>query len=236
MRSQRVALALAAFVLAAAAQIRPDEPVTVTVTNDNTGSALLTVRNLGKSDLTGFLYLYTLYRDPAGPANFAATGYYDSLTDPQFARPIPAGQEVTLPYRIGGNGYFAKVAVGAGVFADGSTFGERVTVQHILDRRNFTLVSLKKSISELQQASADKLTREQIVNNFTRELNEEASLGLDPEMTNSIQMVRGQVIAMMRNSRMADGNPIPVQQTIDQLLQDFGKRRDLLVKAKPAHE
>lgn len=222
---------VALLALSAWAQNRPDEPVVATVTNDRTGSASLTVRNNGKSDLTGFLYIYTLYRDPSGPANFTATGYYDSATD-AFAKPIPAGQEVTLPYRIGGSGFFAKVAIGAGIFADGTSFGERVTVQHILDRRNFMLVTLKKSIAELQQASQDKLTRDQIIGNFVRELNEEAGLGLDPELTNCIQQVRGQVIAILRGSRQPDGSATPVQQTIDSLLAELKHRRDVLVAGK----
>lgn len=232
MRAQPIILALGFFAICAAAQNRPDEPVTANVTNDNTGAAQLTIHNRGKSDLTGFLYLYTLYRDPKGPANFASTGYYDSATDPQFAKPIPAGGEFTLPYRLGGNGYFAKVAVGAGIFADGTTFGEKATVQHILDRRNFMLVSLKKSIAELQQASQDKLTRDQIAALFSQELNQEAGLGLDPEMTSCIQQVRGQVIATLRTSRLPDGNSIPVQQLIDNLVRDFSQRRDILLKAK----
>jgi hypothetical protein len=227
-----MAVGLLVCAFCAAAQNRPDEPVTATVTNDTAGSAQLTVRNVGKSELTAFLYLYTLYRDPNGGANFADTGYYDSATDPEFARPIPPGGELTLPYRIGGNGFFAKVAVGAGIFADGATFGDKATVQHILDRRNFMLVSLRKSLAELQQASADKLPREQILANFSRELNREASLGLDPEMTNCIQQVRGQVIATLRTARTPDGDAIPVQRLIDSLVGDFTRRKDILMNAR----
>ncbi|HXS93573.1 MAG TPA: hypothetical protein VN736_03145 [Candidatus Limnocylindrales bacterium] len=229
MRAFVAALAFLGAALCGFAQPAPQDLVSTTVTNDRTGQATVTVHNHGKSDLVAFLYIYTLHRDPNGGTNYASTGYYDALTDPQYAKAIPAGQDFTLPFRVGGNGFYAKVAVGAGIFADGTTFGERVTLQHIFDRRNFMLVSLKKSIAELQQVGEDKLTREQIIVQFTKELNEEASLGLDPELTSCIQQVRGQILGVLRTTgRMPDGTPVPVQQTIDSLLLDLKHRRDIL--------
>jgi hypothetical protein len=217
-------------VLCAAAADQPADPVTCSLTHDATGAATIKVHNGGKAVLTGFNFIYTLHRDPAGPAYGASMGYYDSMTDPQMAQPIPAGQDQVLPFRIGGNGMYAKVTVAASIFADGTSIGEKATVQKILDRRNYMLVSLNKSINELTQASKEKLTRSQILSQVQLAYGQELSAGLDQDLTGCIQTVRSLVLGMLQNGRNPDGSPVPVDTTIRSILDTLQSRRDLLKK------
>jgi hypothetical protein len=218
------------FVICAAAADQPAEPVTSIITHDPTGAATVKVHNGAKSALTGFNYIYTFHREPNGPAYGASMGYYDSLTDPQIAHPVAPGEDVILPYRIGGNGMYAKVAVAASVFADGSSYGEKATVQKILDRRNYMLVSLNKSIGELTEASKDKLTREQIAAQFQMALSQEMSAGMDQELTSCIQTVRSLVLGTLRSARGPDGTAAPTEALLQSLIETLKARRELLNK------
>lgn len=221
---------LALLAVYAAAADQPAEPVTSTITHDPTGAATVKVHNGASSALTGFNFIWTLHRDPNGPAYGASMGYYDSLTDPQFAHAVPPGQDIVLPFHIGGNGMYAKVAVAASVFADGTSYGEKATVQKILDRRNYMLVSLNKSIGELTQASKAGLTRDQIAAQFQMSLSQEIGAGLDQDLTSCIQTVRGLVLGMLFNARATDGNAPATAALVDSILQTLKSRRDLLKK------
>jgi len=225
-----LATILLAAVCAAAADQQPADPVTCTVTHDSTGAATIKVHNGGTSPLTGFNFIYTLHREIAGPAYGASMGYYDALTDPQSAQPIAPGQDTILPFRIGGNGMYGKVTIAAGLFADGTSFGEPATLQKVLNRRNFMLVSLNKSINELLQASKDKLTRDQITNQFQMALGQELGAGLDQDLNGCIQTVRVLVMGMLRVSRNPDGTPIPVETTLQTIIDTLKARRELLKK------
>lgn len=216
------------WVVCAAAADQPAEPVTSTLTHDPTGAATIKVHNGAASALTGFNFIYTLHREPNGPAYNASMGYYDSLTDPQLAQPVPPGQDIILPFRIGGNGWYAKVAVAASVFADGSSYGEKATVQKILDRRNYMLVSLNKSIAELTQDSKAKLMREQIIAQFQMALNQEMSAGMDQDLNSCIQTVRGLVIGTLRSVRAPDGTAPPTETIVQSILETLKSRRELL--------
>jgi hypothetical protein len=188
------------------------------------------VKNNAAVDLTGFLFIYTLQRSADGPAYGATNGYYDSATD-NYANVVPAGQEILLPFRIGGNGFFAKVSAGAAIFADGTTFGQKATVQRILDRRNYMLVTLNKSIADLQEFSKQGLTRERVIAQFQMALNEETAMVEAPDLAGCIQVVRGEVIAALRSARQPDGSATPVQTLIQSLVEELRTRRDLLKKA-----
>ncbi|MDR3699439.1 MAG: hypothetical protein P4L56_07370 [Candidatus Sulfopaludibacter sp.] len=218
------------FVVCAVAADQPAEPVTSTITHDPGGAATVIVHNGASVTLTAFNFIYTLHRDPNGPAYGASMGYYDALTDPQLAQPVPPGQEITLPFRIGGNGMYAKVAVAASVFADGTSYGEKATVQKILDRRNYMLVSLNKSIGELTQAAKAGERRELIVQQFQMALGQEMAAGLDQELNACIQTVRGLVIGTLRSARAADGSVIPTDTQVQSLIETLKARRELLNK------
>ena len=222
---------LLASMCAFAADQQPADPVTCTVTHDRTGVATVKVHNGGTATLTAFSFISTLHRDPSGGPTYGySMGYYDSLTDPQMAQPLPSGQDLVLPYRPGGNGFFARVSIAAGLFADGTNFGESATVQKILARRNFMLVSLNKSIGELTQALNDKLSRDQITAQFQIALGQELGAGLDQDLNLCIQTVRGLVISQLRASRNPDGTPIPVDSTVQGIIETLKSRRALLTK------
>lgn len=221
-------LLLLAFCAAAADQ--QSDPVTSTSTFDRTGVTTIKVHNGSTVALTAFSFIYTLQREVNGPAYGASMGYYDAFTDPQLAHVVDPGQDIILPFRLGGNGMFAKVAVAGSLFADGTSFGEKATVQKILDRRNFMLVSLNKSIGELTQASKAALPRDQIILQFQMAMNQEMSAGLDQDLNQCILTVRGLVISNLRSARQEDGSPTPTETVVASILETLKARRELLKK------
>ena len=154
------ALAMVAAWLPAHAQPGPpaNTAIAASAVADASGGSIL-ARNTAAVAVTAFVYIYTMRNADAGVL-YAATGYYDSATDPQTQPPIKPGQEVRVPHRIPFSGATPMVGAEAGLFADGGSFGEPNVVRSIFERRNYTLVSLNKSIADLKEAAKDGLSRQ----------------------------------------------------------------------------
>lgn len=229
-----VPMALAAVWVAAHAQPGPpaNTVVAASAVADASGGSIL-ARNTAAVAVTAFVYIYTM-RSPDASVLYAATGYYDSAIDPQAQPPIQPGQEVRLPYRIPLPGATPMVGAEAGLFADGSSFGEPNVAKSILDRRSYTLVSLNKSIADLKEAARDGLSRQDAADLFRNSLMSEASNAGDSELANCIQLVRGQVIAALSAAwRRPDGTAIPVAELIQGQIDALNRRRETLRAAVP---
>jgi hypothetical protein len=121
------------------------------------------------------------------------------------------------------------VGAAAGLFADGGSFGEPNLVRSILERRNYTLVSLNQSVADLKQAARLGLSREDALAMFQNSLMSEASNAGDSELANCIQLVRGQVVAALSTAwRRPDGSPIPVAELIQSQIDALNRRRETL--------
>jgi hypothetical protein len=201
--------------------------VATTAVRDAAGGSILVRNNAGLA-VAAFIYIYTM-RKPDATVVYAATGYYDSAIDPQAQPPIKPGQEVHVPYRIPFDGAAPQVGAEAGLFADGSSFGEPHIVQAILDRRSYTLAALNKSIADLKQAAKDRLSRQDVITLFQTALSSEAFNSGDSELANCIQAVRSQVVASLVSAwRRADGTPIPMPELIQSQVDALTQRRDTL--------
>jgi len=223
-----VPMALAAW-LAAHGQIGPpaNSVVATSAVADAAGGSIL-ARNTGGVTVAAFVYIYTL-RSPDGSILYAANGYYDSAIDPQTQPPIKPGQEVRMAHRIPFSGATPMVGAAAGLFADGGSFGEPNLVRSILERRNYTLVSLNQSVADLKQAARLGLSREDALAMFQNSLMSEASNAGDSELANCIQLVRGQVVAALSTAwRRPDGSPIPVAELIQSQIDALNRRRETL--------
>jgi hypothetical protein len=221
-------MALAAW-LAAHGQIGPpaNSVVATSAVADAAGGSIL-ARNTGGVTVAAFVYIYTL-RSPDGSILYAANGYYDSAIDPQTQPPIKPGQEVRMAHRIPFSGATPMVGAAAGLFADGGSFGEPNLVRSILERRNYTLVSLNQSVADLKQAARLGLSREDALAMFQNSLMSEASNAGDSELANCIQLVRGQVVAALSTAwRRPDGSPIPVAELIQSQIDALNRRRETL--------
>jgi hypothetical protein len=210
------------------AQPRPvSTPVTATAVRDAAGGSIV-IRNVSEFTVTAIVYVYTM-RNPDAGVVYAANGYYDSAIDPQTQPAIKPGQEVRIPYRIPFSNAIPVIGIDSVLFADGSSYGERTPVQIILDRRNYTLVSLNKSIADLKQAAKDGLSRQELINKFQMSIAMDASNAGDAELANCIQLVRSQVVAnLIRNGRLSDGTPIPIAESIQSEIDALNARRETL--------
>ncbi len=229
----RVVLTVVLAMLAAwlPAQVKPGPPEnTVIVTSavaDPSGGHIL-ARNTGATAVTAFVYIYTM-RNSEGGVLYATTNYYDSVTDPQTQPPIKPGQEARIPYRIPFGGATPVVGAAAGLFADGGSFGEPEVVRSIFDRRNYTLVSLNKSIADLKEALKEGLSRQDAIALFQNSLMSEATGADDGELAMCIQTVRGQVVTALATSwRRPDGTPIPTPELLQAQMDALTRRRDAL--------
>jgi hypothetical protein len=201
-------------------------PVTTTAVRDASGG-VIDIRNGTDHIVAALVYVYTM-RNPDATVLYAATGYYDSATDP--AQPqIKPNQTVRIPYRIPFTGAQPVVGVDAILYTDGTTYGERNVVQSIFERRNYTLVSLNKSIGDLKQAAKDGVSRQELISQFQQALAIEASNAGDQELAACIQQVRSQVVAgLITGSRRPDGSPVPVADLIQGQIDALSARRETL--------
>jgi hypothetical protein len=158
----------------------------------------------------------------------ASTGYYDATADPIQNHEVPPGGEVRLPYYAGNRGMMPVVNIEAALFADGSTFGNKNMVQTIFERRNYTLVTLNKSIAELKQAAKDNLTREQLIQQMQAEINQDRIAAGNNDLATCILTVRNQVFLDLMNARNSDGTMMALDKFLPMEIEALTKRRDAL--------
>ena len=202
-------------------------PITTTAVRDASGGSII-VRNPTTQTVIAFAYIYTMRTNDASVL-YAANGYYDSATDPATQPPIKPGQEVRIPYHVPFTNANPVAGVDAVLFGDGSTFGEPNVVRALYDRRNYTLVSINKSIADLKDALKNGPSLSQLVNQFEETLVMDASNAADQELAGCIQQVRSQVVsALITGSRRRDGTSVPVAELIKSELDTLNSRRDAL--------
>lgn len=201
-------------------------PITATAVRDSSGGTLV-IRNPTQQTVIALAFIYTM-RSADASVLYAANGYYDSLIDPLTQQAIKPGQEVRIPYRIPYSDANPVVGVDAVLFADGTTFGERNVVQTLYDRRNYTLVSLNKSIADLKDALKNGTPRQQLISDFQRSMVIETSNAADQDLASCIQLVRSQVISALVSARRPDGAPIPTQELIQSEIDLLNARREAL--------
>lgn len=222
---------LAAAMLAGA-QSQPPVEASAAVNPPPAAGATITVRNHFASPLMAFVFIYTL-RSADSTVYSAATGYYDAAADPMQNHPIPPGEEVKLPYYAGNRGMIPVVNIEAALFADGTTFGQKSMVQNIYERRNFTLVTLNKSIAELKQAARDHMTREQLVAQMQSEMNQERMAAGNNDLATCILTVRNQVFMEFLNARNPDGTPMTLDKFLPAEIEVLNHRKEALQPPKP---
>ena len=218
---------LCAFAVIAWAQ-SPGPPIEASAVNNPTGSgSTITVRNHSASPIVAFSFVFTL-RSPDSTVYNASNGYYDSAVDPRQQRPIPPNGSVNVPYYGGQRGLTPVINIEAALFADGTTFGQRNMVQTLMERRNFALVTINKSIGELKQAARDNLTREQLIARMQQAMAEERGAIANNDMAMCILTVRNQVLVDLLNARNPDGTPMPIDKAIAAEIETLTKRKEAL--------
>lgn len=195
------------------------------------GGATITVHNNHTSPLVAFVFVYTLRT--ADAIYSASTGYYDSAVEPLSQKPIPPGEDVKVPYYAGNRGMVPVINIEAALFADGLTFGHKNMVQNIFERRNFTLVTLNKSIAELKQAAKQGTTRDQLIAQMQQSMGMERTAASNNDLATSILTVRNQVFMDLMNARNpATGALIPLDQFIPVEIENLTRRKEALLPAK----
>jgi hypothetical protein len=97
--------------------------------------------------------------------------YYDAGTDPDIVNAIMPGKADTQKYGIVGQPT-ETVTLVAALFADGTTFGDRVGCQILIDRRAYILQLQKEAVNMLETASQQHMPRSWLIatfNNFKTE-------------------------------------------------------------------
>jgi hypothetical protein len=210
------------------------QPIEATASTNPSGGATITVRNKYTSPLVAFVFIYTL-RDAQATVYSASTGYYDAAIDPRQNHPVAPGEDVRLPYYAGNRGMIPVINVAGGLFADGFTFGQRDMVQTIMDRRNYALVTINRSIAELKQAVKDGSTRDQLISTMQLAMNEDRSgIGAgNNDMANLILTLRNQVFVDVMNARNPDGTPMAIDKFLPMEIENLTHRKEALLPPKP---
>jgi hypothetical protein len=201
-------------------------PITTNAVRDASGGSII-VRNPTAQTVLAFSYIYTM-RTADASVVYAANGFYDSLIEPNTQPAIQPGQEIHIPYRVPFADANPVAGVDGVIFSDGSTFGEPNVVKTLYDRRNYTVVSLNRSIADLKQALADGTSISQLINQFQQTLAIDTSNAADQELAGCIQQVRSQVVAALFTSRRPNGVVPPAKDVIQAQLDSLNARREAL--------
>jgi hypothetical protein len=201
-------------------------PITATGVRDASGGSVV-IKNPTQQTVVALAFIYTM-RTPDYSVVYAANGYYDSLIDPVTQPAIKPGQEIRFPYRVPYNDTNPVVGVDAVLFSDGATFGEPNVVKTLYDRRNFTVVSINKSIADLKEAQKNGVGRQQLINQLQQSMAVEISGASDQELSNCIQEVRAQVISSLFSARHPDGTPMPMAEWFQAEIDGLNARREAL--------
>jgi hypothetical protein len=155
------------------------------------GSNEITIRNNGSMPLTAFAVGVDVIgeRRELGPASLAPLDtYYDPATD-FITQPLPPNQDRVLPLvqvfcaapprnptlgqliaqqRASGSYCEFKQPVAAGIYADGTTTGDRALLANLLSRRSNMLLAVETALDTLNYAGRRNAPRDELIAQFQK--------------------------------------------------------------------
>jgi hypothetical protein len=151
--------------------------------------------------------------------------FYDSLMS-QYDRPVPSNQSVTIPGA-------AKITVTAGLFGDGSAFGDPELVTRILHRRQYMISTINRATSDMRREMAAGMKKNDIVGEFRVAMNRELQNAADDDERDIVQSVRGGVIRAVSETLRDGVMPALPYQALSRQIAILEQRRSVLLSGVP---
>jgi len=203
-------------------------PVSVKGSNDRPMVSLVNTRG---AQIEAFLVTV----DVAKAGKRLTRLYFDTHTYYRHDRPIATGnsKDFPLPHIVGNA--LPVPEVRAVIFSDGTTLGDRVWIEELLQRRRIVSDRLSKAITILQDASKQNLTGEQVVSRLqsAREDGRQSSSALTPEEQVLQDMVFIDAIKTLQMDSRGGESTSMLNAKIERLTRVFGDWLTDIQAAKP---
>jgi hypothetical protein len=151
--------------------------------------------------------------------------FYDSLTS-QYDRPVLPNQSVTIPGA-------AKITVTAGLFSDGSSFGDAELVTRIRHRRQYMISTIDRATADIRREMAAGMKKNDILGEFRVTMNRELQNAADDDEREMIQSVRGGVIRAVSETLRDGVMPALPYQALSRQTAILEQRRSVLLSGVP---
>jgi hypothetical protein len=172
-----------------------------------------TVHNNSAAPLTAFVY-----------STDHKLRFYDSLMS-QYDRPVLPNESVTIPGA-------AKITIAAGLFADGSSFGDPAVVTQILHRRQYMIATINRATADMKREMAAGMKKNEITTEFRVTMNRELQDAADDDERDMIQSVRGGVIRAVSETLRDGVMPALPYQAMNHQIAILEQRRSVLLSGR----
>jgi hypothetical protein len=174
-----------------------------------------TVHNNASVPLTAFVY-------SAGDK----LHFYDSLMS-QYDLPVLPHQSVTLRGTT-------SITIAAGLFGDGSSFGDPTLVTRILHRRQYMIAVINRATADMKRKMAAEMKKNDILGEYRVTMNRELQEAADDDERDMIQSVRGSVIRAVSETLRDGVMPVLPYQAMTHQIAILEQRRSVLLSGVPS--
>ena len=204
-------------------------PISVKTLNDR---PMVSLVNTKDSQIEAFLVTV----DVAKAGKRLTRLYFDAHTYYRHDRPIPTGnsKEIPLPHVVGED--LPVPEIRAVIFSDGTTIGDGIWVEELLQRRRIVSDRLQEVVAILRDASKQNLTGEQTVAKLrgAQETRRHLSLQQTPEEQVLQEMIFIDAIKTLQNGSQGAESSSALNAKIERLCKVFGDWSTDIQTAKPS--
>jgi hypothetical protein len=194
---------------------------------------VLSVNNNAALPLTAFVYR-TEPVATAGPTVADPDwSFYDALMN-QAQVQIPPHQSTAVVYsRDGKSGIRTKVPIAAGVFADGSSFGDPAIVNRILQRRKYMLAAIDAIIADMNREMKEGKKKGEVTAELGSILDRALQSSADQDQRACFQSVYQPAIQAVRATLRDAPMPVLPYQAMQSQISSLTARRNRLAGIPP---
>jgi len=150
--------------------------------------------------------------------------FYDSLMS-QYDRPVLPNQSVTVP----GN---SIISVAAGLFGDGSSFGDPALVARISHRREYMIATINRATADMRREMAAGMKKNDVLGEFRATMNRETQDAADDDERDMIHSVRDGVIRAVSETLRDGAMPVLPYQAMNHQIAILEQRRSVLLSGR----
>jgi hypothetical protein len=194
----------------------------------------LAVHNGAALPLTAFAYRSEPVVTAGATVLNPGWSFYDALTNQVQAQISPHQSTTAVDYPRSGNaGIRTKVPIAAGVFADGSSFGDPAMVSRILQRRKYMLAAIDAVIADLNREMQEGKKKDEVTSELASHLGLALNTAVDEDqrecLLSTYQPAIQAVTATLRDAPM----PVLPYQAMRAQISSLTARRNRLAGIPP---
>jgi hypothetical protein len=215
---------LAATLLLALPAVSAEPPLPQLRIEPTTGGSIFYVKNVWSQPLTG--YLIELVDYPGS----SYVLWQDEIADPGAPDPLAPDKEKRIQVAnmtVGAVPDYVKIQ--AAVYADGSTAGVHEKIGQLVERRGFTLKTVRETIGRLEKAQEAKVPKDVLIGN----LKQAAGFMMPPKGSPTSQLIINRAAG---SKVLSDAATQLVAHSVEDTLTTLRAQEKALAESKPGLE